>query len=72
MSSLIQTNDKFFSHDHVFKRSDGGVPYLYNKGAGIIDGIGRQHVNLYAKCDQCGKEVCLARLHVDSNGKIYE
>lgn len=39
---------------------------------GIIDGIKRMHVNLYCKCDSCGEEVLIAKLHCDQDGKLYQ
>lgn len=71
MSKLIQEHG-LFKHTHVFSRSDGGEPYFYYKnGGGIIDGINRQHIDLYCTCDTCNKEVRVARIHVDQNGVLY-
>jgi hypothetical protein len=60
-----------FTHDHVISNHYTGQPYLYNKSGGVIDGIGRQHVNLYGRCDICDAEILVAKLHVNSNGQIY-
>lgn len=70
MSEIRVPQKQIFSHTHVF--SGMGTPYLYYKnGGGVVDGIGRQHINLYGKCDICNKEILVAKIHVDSNGKLY-
>ena len=71
MSKLLQDNG-LFKHTHVFTGYAEGTPYLYYKDArGVIDGIGRQHINLYKKCDTCGKEVLVAMIHVQADGSLY-
>lgn len=69
MSKIIIPNKHFLKHNCVI--SGIGTPYLYNKGGGVIDGIGRQHINLYGKCDICNKEILVAIIHANKNGKIY-
>ena len=62
-----------FTHDHVFTGYGGDIPYLYYKpNGGVIDGCGRQHINLYGRCNICNKEVIVARTHVDENGTLYD
>lgn len=73
MSKLLIKQDVLFSHTHVFTGYAGGVPYLYyTSGNPYVDGINRGHINLYAKCDTCGKEILVAKIHTDSNGNLYE
>lgn len=69
MSKIIIPNKKILKHDCVI--SGIGTPYLYNKGGGVIDDIGRQHVNLYGRCEICNEEILVAIIHVDKNGTIY-
>lgn len=72
MSKLMLTNKKTFGHTHIFTGYQGDIPYLnYKDGKGVIDGIDRQHINLYARCDVCNKEFLLARIHVDKDGQLY-
>ncbi len=72
MNNTIKKNKDLF-HTHTFTGYCGDAPYLYNKtNNGIIDGIKRMHVNLYCKCDSCGKEVLIAKLHCDQDGKLYQ
>jgi hypothetical protein len=49
----------------------GSTPYLYPK-KGPVDGIGRQHIKLYATCDVCNKEFLVAKMHSNVEGKIFE
>lgn len=59
-----------FKHVHVIEGI--GYPFLYYKdGGGVTDGIGRQHITLYGKCDVCNKEIRVANIHVDKNGSLY-
>jgi hypothetical protein len=30
------------------------------------------HVNLYSRCDTCGEEVLIAKIHCDKNSKLYK
>lgn len=70
MSKIIKPSGNIFKHDCVF--TGIGEPYLYYKeGGGVIDGIGRQHINLYGKCDICNKEVIIAKIHVNEKGELY-
>lgn len=71
MSNTIKKN-KSFTHTHTFTGYCGGIPYLYNKGLGVVDGIGRMHINLYCKCDTCNEEVLVAKFHCDKDGKVYK
>ncbi len=60
-------------HTHTFTGYAGDSPYLYNKSNnGVVDGIGRMHIDLYCKCDSCNQEVLIAKLHVDKEGKLYK
>lgn len=60
-------------HTHEFNGYGSDVPYLYYKTHdGVVDGIGRMHVNLYGKCDICGEEVLLAKIHCTEEGKLYK
>ena len=72
MSNILKKIATFF-HTHTFTGWGGDVPYVYNKtNNGIVDGIERMHINLYCKCDNCGEEVLVAKLHCDKNGKLYK
>ena len=72
MSKLIQKTE-LFKHDHVFTGYADGTPYLYNKtNNGVVDGIDRMHIDLYAKCDICNKEILVAKIHCDKEGKLYK
>ena len=70
-NSIIKKTSSCLSHDHIFTGYAGSAPYLYNKTDGVIDGIGRQHINLYCKCDICDEEIFVAKMHVQADGKIY-
>jgi hypothetical protein len=71
-NNLVQRNLKLGKHNHEFTGYHSDVPYLhYHAKGGVIDGIGRQHINLYAKCIICDEEVLVAKMHVDKDGKIY-
>lgn len=71
MSKLIVPTDKLFEHNHVI--SGIGKPYLYYRtGTPYVDGIKRGHIGLYGRCDECGKEIHVANIHTDENGKLYE
>lgn len=60
------------NHNHVFKGYGDGEPYLSNRGyRGIVDGIGRQHIALYGRCDICDEEILVAKMHIKENGEIY-
>lgn len=69
-NKIIVPQKGFFKHDHVILGL--GTPYLYYKDkGGVTDGIGRQHIALYGKCEICNKEVRVAMIHVDKTGKLY-
>lgn len=70
-NQIIIPSKRFFKHDHVIDSLGHRTPYLYIKHTGVVDGIGRQHVNLYGRCDICNKEIIVARLHVNEDGIIY-
>lgn len=79
MASLSKHTPGLFNHDHdhVFTGYQGADPYLYYKPAapsqhGVIDGINRQHVSLYGKCDICGKEIRVAMMHVNADSTLYD
>lgn len=72
MSKLIQKSKSIFSHNHVFTGHGGSTPYLhYKDGGGVTDGINRQHIDLYGRCDICNKEILVAKIHIKANGMIY-
>ena len=72
MGILTKKSRKLFEHNHTFSGYCGGIPYLnYDEGGGVTDGIGRQHIDLYANCDICNKKIRVARIHVQSDGKLY-
>jgi len=71
--ALILPSNKLFEHSHTFSGYAGGQPYLYYKtNQPVVDGIQHGHVRLYAKCDKCGKEVYVASIHTDAEGKLFE
>ncbi len=71
--SIIKRSVGIFKHNHVFTGWAGQPPYLYYKSQQpYTDGIDVGHVNLYGKCDICGKEFMVAKIHTDKNGKLYE
>jgi hypothetical protein len=71
MNNTIKKKESLL-HTHSFSGYGGGIPYLYNKtNDGVVDGIKRMHIDLYCKCDTCDKEILIARLHCDENGKLY-
>jgi len=73
MGKLLKSSGSILKHDHVFTGYGGDIPYLkYKDGKGVIDGCGRQHIDLYGRCDICDKEIKIARIHVDSDGKLYQ
>lgn len=72
MNNTIKKKDTSF-HTHKFTGYGGGVPYFYYKtNSGIVDGVGRMHVELYGRCDECDKEVKIAMMHCDKEGKLYK
>lgn len=73
MSAVSIPNKSYFKHDCRTTGYGDGTPYFYYKPfGGVVDGIGRMHINLYFKCDVCGKEVLVGKTHVREDGKIYE
>lgn len=71
--SIIIPSKRVFGHKHIFTGYGSSQPYLYNKtGQPFIDGINGGHISLYKKCDICGEEVLVAKLHVDADGKLYK
>lgn len=50
--------------NHWAKGYASGKPYLVNKYT-EVDGIGRIHLSLYARCNKCGEEFPYAMLHLD-------
>lgn len=40
----------------------GDLPY-YDQERGVIDGIGRQHITLYCRCDRCGDRRPVGYIH---------
>mgnify|MGYP000123839781 FL=1 len=42
----------------------GAKPYIFQKYS-QVDGIGRIHLHLYARCDKCGKDFPYAMMHLD-------
>jgi len=70
MSKLI-ISKKLIGHNCSVTGYQGGTPYLYPK-KGPVDGIGRQHVKLYATCDICNKEFLVANIHTDIDGKLFK
>lgn len=71
--SITKPSGNLLKHSHRFSGYCGDVPYLYYKsGEPYVDGIERGHVNLYSKCDICGEEVLVAKMHTDRNGKLYQ
>ena len=70
--AIIKTSGSLLKHNCVFKGYASDVPYLYYKdGGGIIDGSGRQHINLYGRCDICDKEILVAKTHVKEDSTLY-
>lgn len=67
--TLIKKNTKFFKHDHVFTGYCGGTPYLTTR-KGVVDGIGRMHVDLYGVCDICNEKILVAKIHATEEGKL--
>lgn len=60
-------------HSHTFTGYRGGIPYLYYKThLGSIDGIGRNHISLYGRCDTCDKEVLVSMIHCDEEGSLFK
>ena len=53
---------KWFGHK-LPKGWCNGAPYLKRDG-GAIDGMGTEHVFLYAECDRCGEEYNAANFHM--------
>jgi len=69
--SRVVVKKNILGHNCSVTGYQGGTPYLYPK-KGAIDGIGRQHVNLYATCDVCNKKFLVAKMHSDVDGKIFK
>jgi len=68
----IEKPQSGFKHNHVFTGYCGDTPYLhYDKGGGVIDGCGRQHINLYGVCNVCNEKILVGKIHVDKDGKLY-
>lgn len=69
----IKKDDSIFGHTHEFTGYGLDVPYLSydTKIKGVIDGIDRQHIDLYGVCDKCNKKILVAKIHVDSNSVLY-
>tara|TARA_R110000744_G_scaffold209224_2_gene328089 strand:- start:1 stop:234 length:234 start_codon:yes stop_codon:yes gene_type:complete len=59
------------NHNHVFIGYGRDVPYLSNEYRQFVDGIGRQHIALYGRCDICDEKILVAKMHVKENGEIY-
>lgn len=71
--AIIIESKNVFKHDHKITGYANGHPYLYYKSNNpYVDGTNRGHVQLYGKCDICGKEVLVASIHTDENGKLYK
>ncbi len=47
------------SNEHVYS----GGEYMHVRYGPVVDGIGREHFDLYAKCRRCGKEYRAGRIH---------
>lgn len=60
---IVVKTKGYFNHNHVIDGWQGTKPYLDIKG-GVTDGIGRVHVDLYGKCEICGKRVWVAKAHL--------
>lgn len=73
MSRLYKQNSNPLKHNCNQIGYGGSVPYLYYKtNNGVVDGSNRMHIQLYFRCDTCGKEVLAAMIHCDSNSKLYD
>lgn len=42
----------------------------FTANGGPIDGIGRHHINILNKCERCGENVIIGKIHGDKEGKI--
>jgi len=72
MGTLYKKQNGVFKHTHQFTGYLGSSPYLkYKDGSGVIDNVGRQHINLYGLCDICHEWVFIANIHVNKEGKLY-
>ena len=69
----IQKKGGSLAHTCVFTGYSQDVPYLtYDSNhKGVIDGINRQHINLYGTCDICNKKVLVAKIHVNKDSVLY-
>lgn len=57
----MNLNCKLFGHV-MPKGYAGDPPYLEARG-GSVDGIGREHWSLYARCDRCDDKFHVANVH---------
>jgi len=48
---------------HEFTGYQNGYPYFKVQKRGHTDGIGREHVQVYAECDKCEKIVQIGLFH---------
>lgn len=58
-----------FGHKQNPRPSDGSG-YITNITGGQVDGIGREHVQLYLRCPRCGDDYLAAMLHVDPESQV--
>lgn len=70
-NKIVIPSGSIFKHNCVITGYCSGTPYLYTKGGGYTDGVGRSHVALYGRCDICYKELRVAMFHADKDDKIY-
>lgn len=59
-------------HTHTFTGYCERLPYFTYSGSGVIDGVGRQHLEVFASCDTCFERIKIGMIHVDKNGVIYK
>lgn len=63
MSNIKQKLVKLFKSLHLHSYPKIHYNYMIIEG-GAVDGIGRQHCTLKAKCDTCGKWVRVGMIHM--------
>lgn len=63
MSNIIKRLQNYF-HVHSYPK------YYYNYmiiEGGVLDGIGRHHCTLKAKCEECGEWVSIGMIHMKAD-----
>ena len=52
-----------FGHKQVSDNTSGGSEYATDVRGPVVDGIGRQHFDLYVPCPRCHERYLACRIH---------